>query len=178
MISESNIAASVKYGKYVGRRDLIGLYALLITAMLIPIVTIAVVISSREGLMVLESKIVITLILINTFALFLICVAVSLLLYHKRNIKEVQKWKQDAVVLKASVYRLDLLSPVYAPYQIAVRFYINGVKKEQTQRPNKFLGYHKMLVKYVGKQISIAYSPKYDQVIILRKGGAEIDDRI
>ena len=169
MISESNIAASVKYGKYVGRRALMGLYMLLATATLIPIVTIAVVISSHEGLMVLESEIVITLIFINTFALFLICVAVSLLLYHKRNIKEVQKWMQDAVVLKASVYRLDLLSPAYDPYQVAVRFTYNGAQREQTQRPNKFLGYHKILVKYVGKQISIAYSPKYDQVIILRK---------
>ena len=178
MISESNIAASVKYGKYVGRRALMGLYMLLATATLIPIVTIAVVISSHEGLMVLESEIVITLIFINTFALFLICVAVSLLLYHKRNIKEVQKWKQDAVVLKASVYRLDLLSPAYDPYQVAVRFTYNGAQREQTQRPNKFLGYHKILVKYVGKQISIAYSPKYDQVIILRQGGAETDDKI
>lgn len=99
---------------------------------------------------------------------FLISSAIGLLLYHKRNIKEIQKWMQDAVVLKANVYRLDLLSPVYAPYQIAVRFKYNGVKREQTQRPNIFLGYHKMLAKYVGAKIPIAYSPKYDQVIILR----------
>ena len=170
MISESKIAATVKYGKFVSRRDLIGLYLLLITALPIPIVTIAVIISAVSGLMVLESEIVITMILINAFGLVLICIAVSLLLYHKRNSKEIKKWIQDAVLLKATVYRLDLLSPEYSPCQVAVRFKYNGTEREQTQRPNKFLGYHKMLAKYVGNPILIAYSPSYNQVIILRDG--------
>ena len=94
MISESQIAATVKYGKYVGRSGLIGLYFLLISALLIPIVTLAIVMSALGGILVLESEIVTTLILINAFAFLLICIAASLLLYHKRNIKEIKKWME------------------------------------------------------------------------------------
>ncbi len=134
MISESNIVATVKYGKYISHRGLINLYLLLITSIILMITTIASIIFALVGLMVLDRENIVTIIIIDIFALFLMSIAIGLLLYHKRNIKEIQKWLKDAIVLKAKVQRLDLLFPTFRPYQVSVRFKYNGKEKEQTQK--------------------------------------------
>ena len=168
MISESDIAATVKYGRYVRRRAFIALYILLADAILIPAATIAIVILAAAGQMALDREIGSALIAVNIFAFFLICVAAGLLLYHTGHNRQIKKWLRDAVVLNAKIYRLDHITHGYDPYQVAVRFTYDGVVKEQTQRPNLLIGNHKMLAKYVGDKVPIAYSPAYDQVIILR----------
>lgn len=95
-----------------------------------------------------------------------------MLFKNEKRRKKVQLWLEDAVIVKAraksvdSVYQLGVSCP-----RLQVDFTIDGV---QYRRQSKSLGvitnkqgYHRFWAEYANRDITIAYSPKYDEVMVL-----------
>lgn len=106
-----------------------------------------------------------------------ICFAVVIIINHK-NCLRVKEWLNDAVKLKAYAKKLDE-SKVYSGIiplkatKIIVTFIYNGqhvskMSGKQDKAISRFNGYSPALEKYVDREFDIMYSPKYDQVMILK----------
>ncbi len=97
----------------------------------------------------------------------------TLLIKNEKRRKEVQLWLEDAIIVKAQSKNADCLYQfgVSCP-KIQVDFTIDGVQynrqsKSIGTKTNK-QGYHHFWSKYADREITIAYSPKYDEVMVLK----------
>lgn len=137
-------------------------------------------------LSVLTSCVIFIIALIEDSRLFLVfslcvlmafCFAAVIIINHK-NCLRVKEWLKDSVKLKAYAKTLDE-SKVYSGFiplkatKIIVTFVYNGkhiskMSGKQDSAISRFNGYSSALEKYVNREIDIMYSPKYDQVMILK----------
>ena len=119
---------------------------------------------------------------LGTCCLFL-CLFSIIPIYHIHILKKIKLFCGDAVELKAesteigSYHRIEGLIVPTTRKKISIKFMYNGKKylRESGQpgynKPymyNTKAGYEKIFAKYSNRIIRILYSPKYDQVLILK----------
>ena len=109
--------------------------------------------------------------------LFSVVPALFLVAYmrNERSRKEILLWLDDAVELEAYSTRIaDLDSGVSKTTRIQVDFDFNGERLSRVSE-GRMLGdktspdgYHAIWTDYADRKIRILYSPKYDQIIVLK----------
>lgn len=171
----SLIDATLKYGefKYTDRKkfifEIVG--GLFITTVLEVFAIIFLVYSKFTYIEVLGINVILIILWI-----------VYLLFYKKQNkqSKEVKLWLQDAVEInavtsQAEVYKsVAMLTPITL-YKLQVDFDYNG-QHYSVQSKNEYkikfdsppTGFHKIWERYINKNVKIMYSPKYDEVMLVR----------
>ena len=167
MAEITEIKATLKYGKFVFGWRIGLLYAAVIVAFTMPVITAVIAVFYLVGTVTLDKDAVFVLIVQNGFCIFLGVCCLCYLLRHKRVLKQVKEWLKDAVPLTAKVIRTDVLEKSSKPYQIKAVFVCDG--KELTrisESGNFFTGYRKEFLRFTGKR-EILYSRKYDQVLFI-----------
>lgn len=118
------------------------------------------------------------LIISITFFIFMLLFLLVVIL-QQWQARRVKLWTQDAVALTAksstigNSYAYTMVFPMKTK-KILVQFEYNGriIRKESgsehKSRQNNLNGYARLFKKYADREISILYSPKYDQVLILK----------
>lgn len=168
-VSDVNFSLSVGHLLWgVGKVPIIILIAL---SMLFPILTIVMLCTP----LVWNTIMIVAFSLINIFSLILFCFSLKIIIKDKNNKKKVSLWLKDAVEAKAysKIISEDwswLLCWLIKGRIIRVNFKING-KRFVRDSNFKFFGGEKGYIygaKYINKEIRIAYSPKYDEVMILK----------
>lgn len=118
---------------------------------------------------------IIIIILLGTIFLLLPTITLVFVLRNEKMRKKIQLCMKDAVVVKAKSYTMDeeYDFPTYTKStKIVIRFKIDG-KKYQRQSRNLYSitdkegGFFRLWRNYADRDITIAYSPKYDEVMIL-----------
>ena len=117
------------------------------------------------------------------FLAFSICVIIticlSLVIYiNHKNCKKVKEWLKDSIKLKAYCKTLDKSTTFSGVLplkttKVLVSFSYNEqtITKESGNKEKgnfSLTGYSVLLKKYADREIDILYSPKYDQIMILK----------
>ena len=107
------------------------------------------------------------------FGGFMLLVTLLLFLYINRGKKKATLWLKDAVLLEARCTLLDTSmqvrrSVVVKAAAIRVKFTYNGKKYTKESSYKGTRAYLPVFNKYADKKITIAYSPKYDQVMLVK----------
>lgn len=101
------------------------------------------------------------------------------LIINHHNLKLIKLWKEDAMLCTAKTKTLGS-SRIYSggipliTSKISVVFYCQDklIKKDSGTKKSKGIkllnGYSKLFIKFSDREIQILYSPKYDQVMILK----------
>lgn len=122
------------------------------------------------GLMEYDIDIMIGLIIINLFALLTFSAFFYIYINNKKNLEKTKLYIQDAIKTTACARRLDLTDIKYKPYQVEIYFEINGSKYSKVSPAGNFIkGYTTIYAKYCNEKFDILYSPKYDEVMFLKK---------
>ena len=106
-------------------------------------------------------------------ALCVLCLitGISISVPVEQNKKKIALWLKDAVILGARSKSLGtqlVYGSIITATAIEVKFYYNGkMYKRRSERKGKLL-YLFLFNKYADKGILIAYSPKYDKVMLLK----------
>lgn len=100
-----------------------------------------------------------------------------ILLKNTQHMKRILLWMEDAVELSAFSRKVGETRTSFNPqiYKIQVEFTYNGklLHQESTCKPiggGTEIGYHRIWKDYLDKKIDILYSPKYEQVMVLKHG--------
>ena len=110
----------------------------------------------------------------NIFMLFLFSISLYIKLKNDRLKREIKIWLEDAIQLVANVKQLDccMSMPIFPKaVKIQVEFKFNGkkcFKVSSTKICGLPQGYSSIFNKYINRKINILYSPKYDEVLILK----------
>lgn len=169
-MSNCNFVSSLQYGKIPSKGEYTLLWVFVYLLFLIPLTTICIAITISCGVMSWEKEIIIALILVNVMFCIFIIITVYMLKYYRKLYKNIEEWIKDSVVTTATVKRMDLVSSSYKPYQVEFNFEIDGQNfKRLSSSGGVIVGLNKQLVKYHNKTVKILYSPKYDQVILLKE---------
>lgn len=97
------------------------------------------------------------------------------ILKNERKRREVNLWLKDAIEVEAyskSIGKKQL--GIFECVRIQVDFYINGIHYSRVSDSNIYKeksfegGYYYLWSKYSNRKIRILYSPKYDQVMVLK----------
>lgn len=107
---------------------------------------------------------------------FFISCGCYFLFWHYRWNRNVDLWLQDAVHLEAKCVEMSSWKELYAHegYKILVRFRYDGKRRtvySGRRRKGKLMtegGFGGIYHYYAGRVVDILYSPKYDQVMLLR----------
>ena len=166
----SDIDASLNYGKiHIGKGWTATLILLLVLSILMMVVaTIGIFDRTYDS----SSKFMI--IFGYIFGGFMLLVTLLMYLYLRRGQKRAARWLEDAVLIEAKSTLLGTRAEVRFPAFFAeaawirVSFYYNGVKytRESSHKGEKL--YLAVYRKYADRNIMIAYSPKYDQVMLVK----------
>lgn len=98
------------------------------------------------------------------------CTALYIIIKNFINVKKCREWMEDAVVLSATTKGIKKPLPSFTDIflrKLEVSFKYEGkryVKYSGTKQSN---GYDRVFSRFVDKEISILYSPRFDEVMIL-----------
>jgi len=111
--------------------------------------------------------------ILDLVSILVLSLCLWLLIRNKKLKQEITLWLEDAVELKAYSKRIGTLTPslfIIKYAIIQVDFIFNDVKYSRisTGWSRNFKGYRYAFAKYADREINILYSPKYDQVLILK----------
>lgn len=167
------VDASLEHGRIFTKSFIGWIYVFLGFAILVTILLIALAIYYSE--------------LNYLYGLVLICIVIPCLVfivfYHNKLIRTIIPFIDDAVELSAEAIEVGCSSQVESLVvptirkKISIKFVYNGTKiirlsgKKGYDKPylyNSKAGYEKIFTKYANRKIQIFYSPKYDQVLILK----------
>jgi len=162
----SNIDASLSHGLFVAGKKMSFLCFATSLLLLLPLLTIIMlIIPGIEW----ERKMIIALVMGNLLFISLFILIINLIAGYKKLEKKVVLWLEDAIRLRALTMRLDKVSLAYKPFQIQVNFEFDGRMYQRVSAPgNVIKGYHKIFSRYGDREINILYSPKYDEVLIIK----------
>ena len=184
MIKLTRIQASLKYGKYFTGKFLIFMYYTFVLTIIATIFTIILMILAPFNAEIYDF--LIPIIILFFVGLLLILYMLFNILKHKKLTKHIKEWLKDAIELEAYCKYIDNFKVMGQPTQvkIQVEFKYNGKKitklsgdelyhecKNSMYPINKYstrTGYDWFFKKFADREIKILYSPKYDQVLILK----------
>lgn len=169
MEKQNKIDSSLTYGKILSSGQIYLLYSAIIISLMLPLCSIVIIILLSLGIIESNSDVIGSLIFGNIFSLFLFTVCLDRYIYNYKLKRKVKLWLEDAVMLKAKAKRLDLINPIYKPYQIEVKFTYGEKKVRIISSPGSAIrGYYKFF-KENRKELDILYSKKYNEVLILKQ---------
>ena len=170
-IDLKRIAATLKYGQFDGttRKFFIVMYVVLILLIAGTIVGISFLIKNIIDSQENENSII-WYVAGGVMVIALIGLLVYLAMRNERARKEIYLWLDDAVELKAYLRKTGEYQPETFSeyvYKIKIEFKYNGKRYSYFSRCNGD-GYSHYWLYFLDQQVDILYSPKYEEVMILR----------
>lgn len=167
-----NVDASLTYGKVYTSKILNILVLILIIS------AIFLILLATHGLVTTEDFAEDSTIIITAYVVSGIIILADILLYWCFSYarKKAEVFLQDSVFLKAKAISLGTKMEFRLPFPveaIRVQFRYNGKSMHKDSMYKGSTRYLPVFVKYTDRTINIAYSPKYDEVLILKD-----DDRL
>ena len=164
-----NIDISLSLGQLIYGKKWIPVIFLLFIGLLFPILTLVMFCFPIEW----DSIMIVSIVLMNLLCFAILGLPLYIIIKDKRNKKQVKIWMQDAVKLEAYCKKLDEYKLMFLlnGIRIQVSFEINGIKYVRNSTGKTFAGgkaYLATFIKYADREINILYSPKYDEVMILK----------
>ena len=164
----SKIKSSLSYGKVFYGKLEYALYIFLFLPIIALILTMGIIITSLLGEIQFTQEMLVCIIFLDCFYVLIFGIVLWRVTYNNKLKKKIELWLEDAVFITASAKRLDLLDTTYQPYQIEVIFIFKDVKHKCISKPgNSIIGYYKFFSE-PAKELKILYSPKYEEVLILK----------
>ncbi len=176
----SHIAVLLNHSKFFSdsRRKIILQYIVLCVMIFFIIVSLIIMISWEQQ----ESSMSIAKFLVILLCCTLVCssipiVLLILIIKNEKIRNQVNLWLEDAVQVEAIAKRIDTKYWIGLPLiKLQVEFNLYGIHYIRTTESElrgkldlgRPLGYFAHLTKYADRKINILYSPKYDQVMILK----------
>jgi len=162
------IKSSLSYGKVFWGKSEYALYIFLFLPIMDPIITIGIIITILLDKMQFTYEVITSVIFLNCFWGLIFGIVLWRFIHNNKLKKKIEIWLEDAVPIRASAKRLDLVDITYQPYQIEVSFIFKDVRYKYISKPgNPIIGYYKFFSEPV-KELKILYSPKYEEVLILK----------
>ncbi|MBQ8308713.1 MAG: hypothetical protein IJX96_02660 [Clostridia bacterium] len=169
MKEKYKIEASLSFGKIFSDKVNFLLYVFLGISLIVPVITVCIIFTIALGEMQTSPNIISSLIFANIFAFFLFGVVLWRIIYNNKLKKRIRLWLNDAIPIKTSARRLDLTDKKYKPYQIEVKFIFQEKKQKYISRAGSSVtGYFKFFSE-PAKELNILYSPKYNEILILKE---------
>lgn len=179
----SQIAGTLRYGNFSGenRKYIIiafVIYTLIFVGGMIALLTALCLEQSKSSGSYISFVCTLIIIIIgfsSTPILWLI-----IIIKNERNRKEILLWLKDAVKLKAfskkvGEFKASILFPTV---KIQVDFEFDGIyhscESKGKQIGGMKEGYHRIWTQFIDKPIEILYSPKYDEVMLLKSSHIKI----
>lgn len=167
----SNIEASLSQGNILSKKQFIVLHILMLVCLILPLLTIILSIIPQVEW---NKALMATIILGDIIFLSFLWVLIYIKLKNNSIKKKIIKWLEDAVELKAYCRKIDENRLGIQPkaVKIQVKFKYNNKKYSRESTARIFggqPGYLSVYKKYADRIIEILYSPKYDEVLILKK---------
>jgi hypothetical protein len=165
-VKKYNIVASLSHGRILSKS--LGLFLGIFAFMGIAIVIFAL---SCWDFWSLQNQTLGAIACIGVGILFFLCGGIMLL----RDVllkRKIRLWLQDAVELKAHSQKFDTQASFptfnFCYIKIFISFSYNHKKMSRYSGDKSHSGYDTVFYKYADKDIDILYSPKYDEVMILK----------
>lgn len=167
----SNIEASLSCGNFLSKKQLGFLYISMVICLIMPLLTLILIIIPQVEW---DSKLILTMTLVNIIFLSFLGVMIYVKVKNDKIKKKIIMWLYDAVELKAYCKKVDENRLGIQPkaVKIQVKFEYNNKTYSRESTAKIFggqQGYLSIYKKYVNKKIRILYSPKYDEVMILKE---------
>lgn len=176
----SDIKLTLKYGYFNGEnyKKLLGAH-IAFTSICLAGLVLGIVLATIQQINDPDSvgSFIVTLI-VSIFAFSFLPIILFILLHRNEKIrKEVEKWIEDAIMADAYIKSIDKRAGVIISLiKFQVDFDIDGIHYTRTSEEEKQIlfsfkstkGYFPYMSSYIDKKVKILYSPKYDQVMILK----------
>ena len=119
---------------------------------------------------------IIAIIMLNLLSVFILIFPFILIFKDYKIKKDIAKWLRDAVVIKAYSKKTGEKECLFLPKGIIIQVAFEFNNKTHVKDSDiKVFGGNKAYLasfkKYADKMINIAYSPQYDEVMILKDDG-------
>ncbi len=164
----TDIDVSLSHGQLF-HKQLILVYFGMVVCCLFPILTIIMIALQMEW----TAEIVSTMALCNILGFAFLALLIYIKIKNDRLKNKIKLWLDDAVTLKAYSQKIDEhklgIQPKATKIQVTFTFDNNHYKRQSTYKV--FGGYEGCVGcfnKYADKEVDILYSPKYDEVMILK----------
>ena len=173
----SRVAASLESGRLLTGGWLKFFYFGMIFPLLLPSITMLMVIASLFVEEFWNLLMIISSISCAVFGLFMSTIFAYFISCNKKLKRRILLYLEDAIETRASTKTIDTFKTIGHPqimkeFKIQVNFKIYGLFYSRTSGiagSNKIHnGYDKVFAKYADRNINILYSPKYDQVLVLK----------
>ncbi len=177
-IKLNRIDATLKYGQFFTSGWLVFFYSLIAFCAIMPVSSIVYLILVFLGIEIPDSETTLSLTCSNIVCCATILGVIYVLYRNCKLKKKILIWLEDAIELTAETTTLDRFRTFGHPIaetKLQVEFYYCGVLKIQSSYDDakedhwyKRNGFFKILSKYADRTIKILYSPKYDEILILK----------
>lgn len=164
-----DIDISLSLGQLIYGKKWVPVICFLLIAVLFPILTLVMCCFSISW----DFGMIVTLVLLNLFSLTILSLPLYIIIKDKWTKKQVTIWMQDAVKLEAYSKKIDECKLMFLPkgIRIQVAFEMNSTKYVRNSTVKTLGGgkaYLASFTKYADRKINVLYSPKYDEVMILK----------
>lgn len=164
-----NIDVSLSLGQLIYGRKWIPVICFFLMGTIFPILSLIMCFLPMDW----DSVMLTTIVLLNLFSLLILILPVYIIIKDRWIKKQVKLWMQDAVKLDAHSKAIDEHRTLFGMKgsRIQVTFEMNGTNYVLNSTVKMFGGQYACLTsftKYANRKINILYSPKYDEVMILK----------
>ena len=165
----SDIDISLSLGQLIWKKQFKAILLFIILLCIFPIISIIMLFFPIEW----NSQIILVLVIINLLCLAMMFLPIYLLIRDYNNKKQIKLWLNDIIEIKAYSRALGEYKSLFLPKGIVIQveFKIDEKKYIKNSTIKVFGGgtaYLATFKKYADREIKILYSPKYDQVLILK----------
>lgn len=165
-----NIDASLSHGNFLDKKQLTVLYIGLFVSLLLPLLAIILLITQIEW----DGKMIFAMVVGNIMFISFFSVLVFIKIKNNKLKRKIMIWIKDAIEVKAYSKNIgeNRLGIQPKAVKIQVRFKINDMAFTRESTAKAFggqKGYLGTYKKYADREIDILYSPKYDEVLILKQ---------
>lgn len=161
----SDIDASLEYGWNYSKKLMVWIYICFFMGILFPLISLGVFFTEPAS-----DDDIILVIAMNIVGGVVLVFFGALLLYKMLLNKKMKEWITDAIEMHAYAQKLDDRRLILKATKIQVKFCLQKKWYTKVSGNGKWYrqGYSTIFTKYADRKINILYSPKYDQVMILK----------
>lgn len=165
----SNIDASLSHGNFLGKKQFFVLYTAMITSLLLPLITIVMIAVQVKW----DNQKIFALTVGNMIFLSFFAVLNFIMIKNNKLRKKIIIWLEDAIETTAYSKQMgeNRLGAQPKAVKIQLKFKIDDITYRRDSTAKVFggqKGYLGTYKKYADREISILYSKKYDEVLILK----------
>ena len=174
MLDLKRIDVSLSHGKVLIGTTLFLLYFSAVISLLISLMIVLCMIFFSVGQLDFDKETIIGLSILGIMGVLFFCVCLFVIIKNFKFKKKLLNWQNDFIELHAYSKKIDsckygLFSPIASKIQVQFRIGDKRIRKDSSFKAfGGGEGYSNAFNKYANRQIQILYSPKYDQVLILK----------